>query len=725
MYFYQSKEALRLTLAAMLTKFDRVMQLAAIARKYDLDLASNADYEKAMFELIMEVSRHQKLKLSFLQRSVCTIRNHSRLSGHVRTISENDLEYLADQIRNEPIFAKIYIHTPEEIQKHALDLLPDYLKEMIISGRKRAEIPDAKSQNILKREGGIDQHSQFDQVSHKAENPSDLPKEGSALYKKGDMIGEDYEVRGIIGKGGFGVVFLVYSRSMRDVRALKTFRDELLSNPDAREAFKREALLWVNLETYPYILAAKWMSEVSGRLFVEMDYIAPDDQGRVNLADHLARAGGPLDTNQALRWAIQFCLGMEHARAHGIECHRDIKPANILITPDGMLKISDFGLSAAAEVAWRGSGGLDASLLSMGEDHAFGFSLMQSDGKVRCGTPGYMAPEVYRYEGADIRSDIYSFGLVLWQMASGSRSHPFSMPWQGDMERYLRGIYEQQIAGRVPRIKEPLGSIIERCLLPSPSERFGNFQELRGSLEPIWQERTGRKFEIPQIREQTADSWNNKGGALNALGRHEEAIECCERALAINPRYGAGFVTKGAALAFLGRYEEAISCYDNALRIDPQDTDSWNNKGHALWLLGRHEDAIACWDRALVLDPQSTRTWNYKGFVLLSLGRHEEAIGCCDHALAIDLQNICAWNNKGNALSSLGRYEEAIDCYDKVLAIDPRDADAWYNKALEADKLGRFREAMSFYRKVIELASPTHASETAYARQRLQELESK
>jgi serine/threonine protein kinase len=195
----------------------------------------------------------------------------------------------------------------------------------------------------------------------------DAPRQEAAeLYKKGDVIGRKWEVHGTLGRGGFGVVYLAYDRHTKEVCALKTFRDELLADAAAREAFKKEALLWVNLEAHPFIVAARWVEEVSGRLFVQMDYMVPDAKGRVSLADYLARAGGPLDAGQALRWAVQFCLGMEHAQARGIKCHRDIKPANILITQDGTLKISDFGLAAAAEVAWRGTGGRGGSLVTRG-----------------------------------------------------------------------------------------------------------------------------------------------------------------------------------------------------------------------------------------------------------------------------------------------------------------------------------------------------------------------
>jgi serine/threonine protein kinase len=94
---------------------------------------------------------------------------------------------------------------------------------------------------------------------------------------------------------------------------------------------------------------------------------------------------------------------------------------------------------------------------------------------------------VYRCEGTDKRSDIYSFGLVLWQMAAGSRVPPFMVPWRNDMENFLRAIHEQQMTSRIPSVKGPFGPLIERCLQPAPSERYASFQELRDALESSWE----------------------------------------------------------------------------------------------------------------------------------------------------------------------------------------------------------------------------------------------
>ena len=131
-------------------------------------------------------------------------------------------------------------------------------------------------------------------VIAKASPPIIAHSEPTEFYKKGDVIGGKYEVHGTLGKGGFGVVYLVYDRDLREVCALKTFRDELLADAAAREAFKKEALLWVNLEEHPFILAARWVTEIFGRLFVRMDYVPPDDTGAGKPGRPSGAGGRPL-----------------------------------------------------------------------------------------------------------------------------------------------------------------------------------------------------------------------------------------------------------------------------------------------------------------------------------------------------------------------------------------------------------------------------------------------
>ena len=582
-------------------------------------------------------------------------------------------------------------------------------------------------------------------------------------YAAGDVIAGKYDVRRVLGKGGCGIVYLVRLRETGEEFALKTFKDELTADPAALEAFKMEALVWVNLERHPFILPAIWVEEirhgriatsddsgklvmdarsaqeVSGRLLVIMDCVEADAQGRATLGDYLA--GGPLEESQVLKWGIQFCLGMEHARAHGVECHRDIKPANIMITQDGTLKVSDFGLAIATESAWRAAGGWLSAVT--GKDGDFGLSVIQAEGKAIRGTPGYIAPEVCRSEGASVRSDIYSFGLVLWQMAAGSPFPPFQVPRGADMIAYMRAVYTQQVSGGIPRLDGPLGAVIERCLRPKPSERYGTFQELRAALEPILERKTGRKFEMPQSTGKTAAFWNNKGGSLAALGRHEEAIrcydtalelepkspkvwnnkgsalsalarrkeafECFDKALAIDSRFAMACENKGRELHLLGRLDEALHCYDKALSLDSGDAGAWQKKGSVLAAMGKHADAIACYDRALAITPRSLESLYNKGLSLMWLGKSTEAWTCFEQVLVIDPGFEMAWINKGNLLAASGRHEDAVSCFDQLIAINSANADAHNNKATSLAALGRREEALASCDRALK-ADPRHAS---------------
>jgi serine/threonine protein kinase len=497
-----------------------------------------------------------------------------------------------------------------------------------------------------------------------------------APYKKRDFIGQKYEVHGILGIGGFGVVYLVYSRELGGVCALKTFKDEYLADQEVRKRFHKEASVWVELGRHPYLVRALAVDEVSGRLYVATEYIAPNEEGLNSLEGYLQRR--PPDLAQSLRWAIQICHGMEYAYTKGVRAHRDLKPANIMIAQDKTAKITDFGLAGvlSESPAMRAAGG--------GAQPGRSGSSGQTMPGTGFGTPTHMSPEQFdNAVGCDERSDIYSFGIVLYQMATGGRL-PFLAPMGADWQAMRRLHCESP----VPPLDSPLFPIIQRCLEKSPEKRYQTFKAVRDNLEPLLQHQTGEVIIPPEPKELEAWEWTNKGYSLENLGRHEEAIRCCDKALEFDPRLAAAWTNKGNSLNSLGCYEEAIPCFDKALEIDPRDADGWTNKGTSLGSLGRYEEAIPCFDKALEIDP-----------------RH-----------------VKAWTNKGASLHRLGRYEEAIPCFDKALEIDPRHVNAWTNKALAEDDLGQWREAARSYQQFLALAPAQYAEQIEYARKRLREL---
>ena len=602
--------------------------------------------------------------------------------------------------------------------QRAMDFSGQWTQQNTCASASFHAIYHLRMADFLKLLGSIFGDKENDERSLEKRLGEIFPCEPGALYRAGDRVGNWYEVIGMLGKGGNGVVYLVLSLSDQQFYALKTFRDEFLASGAAREAFKRELSVWVGLGKHPNILELHKVLEYSGRLFVEMECVF-DWNRRISLQDQLKKRNGPLDSNQSLDWAIQFCFGMEHARACGVVCHQDIKPGNILITSKGTLKIADFGLAAGAVMGRRGAGG--GSFISGGKEGNFGLSLIQVGGKQLCGTPGYMAPEVYRGELPDQRSDIYSFGIVLSQMANGSSAPPFGGQNCAGVENYLELIYRQQMSGLLPRVNGPLRLVITKCLQAEPSHRYGSFRDLRCDLEKILRERTGRTVQAPVADTQTVFFWNHKGCSLVALGRADEAIACFDKALAIEPRAAHNWYNKGTAFYKLGRYKEAGGCFQQALELDANFAQAWSGMGDCYSSFKTHMEACRCYDKALEINPKDFAVWNNRGVTLVELGRLDEAITNFDKALALDPRNAISWAQKANALLKLRRDREAIGCLDNALAIDPRYYPAWFLKAKTEQALGHLREARQSYRNYVSV-TPAHSNDVAFAQQQLRQL---
>jgi tetratricopeptide (TPR) repeat protein len=183
------------------------------------------------------------------------------------------------------------------------------------------------------------------------------------------------------------------------------------------------------------------------------------------------------------------------------------------------------------------------------------------------------------------------------------------------------------------------------------------------------------------------------------------------------------WIHNGADLYSLGRYDEAIECYDKALELNPQDADAWSGKGGCLMTMGRYEEAVNYYNTALEINPQHTMAWSGKGGCLICLGRYNEAIECYDKALELNPKDALAWHSKGSCLMSLRRFRQAIECFDRALKISPQYAQTWFVKGVAEHQLGLRREAVVSYRRFIELASARHQKYVEIARSRLRELE--
>jgi len=490
-----------------------------------------------------------------------------------------------------------------------------------------------------------------------------------------------------------GIVYVVYDHEWREAFAAKTYMDEVFAlNPVLADRFRREALIWVNLDLHQNVTQARFVETIGGKPFLFLEYVSGGDLSRWIGTPRLTE-----DLPQVLRFAIQFCDGMNHALSKGIKAHRDIKPQNCLITEDATLKVTDFGLAKVFDDARMEEG--KGVKIDEGERAQGRLQLGLTCTGVAAGTAPYMAPEQFDdAKHVDVRADIYSFGAMLFEMVSGR------LPFYGQTWEEYKFLHKNQKPPSLGIGNPALEGLIQKCLAKDREARFADFGELRERLAELYTELTGEAAPQPVTGEKlTAVDWNNKGGSLANLGRRAEALECFKRALEINPHLAGAWNNQGNALADLGRPAEALECYQRALEINPHYAEAWYNQGNVLERLGRPAEALECYRRSLEINAHLAAAWYNQGNALAKLGRPAEAVECYRRSLEISPHDAEAWNNQGNALADLGRRAEALECYQRALEINPHYASAWNNRGSALADLGRPAEALECFKRALEI----------------------
>ena len=290
----------------------------------------------------------------------------------------------------------------------------------------------------------------------------------------GETVGH-YRVIGKLGVGGMGVVYEAEDVRLSRRVALKFLPDDMVGDPDAARRFKREAQMVAELN-HPHICIIHEVDEDKGRVFIAMERL----EG-TNLKLHMAKKS--LDTPEVVRIALQVTDALDAAHSRKI-VHRDIKPGNIFVSPSGHVKVLDFGLARRFETE-TGDQGLEGSTIP-------GRPL---------GTANYMAPERILQMPLDPRCDLFSLGVVIYEMATGRL--PFAGASPSETVTNVLDKAPDPLTRLSPQQPMRLDRIVRRLLAKRADDRYQSAAELRrelstlqvngraGLLRRVWQKVTG------------------------------------------------------------------------------------------------------------------------------------------------------------------------------------------------------------------------------------------
>jgi len=266
---------------------------------------------------------------------------------------------------------------------------------------------------------------------------------------QGEVIAGRFELVELIGKGGMSSVYKAQDRLLDRMVAIKILHPHFTEDEEYVERFRREARSVAQL-SHPNIVTVIDRGEDAGRQYIVFEYVEGE-----NLKELLERTG-PMPVRDALVMALQMTRALSFAHGRGL-IHRDVKPQNVLLNADGQAKMTDFGIARSIDVQGVT---ITGTIL---------------------GTSEYIAPEQARGEQVDAQTDVYSMGVVLYELLTGG------VPFEGDnfVTVALRHVNEPvpSVLDRRPEVPARVATAVERSMAKFPAERFQSMDELSGELE--------------------------------------------------------------------------------------------------------------------------------------------------------------------------------------------------------------------------------------------------
>lgn len=496
-------------------------------------------------------------------------------------------------------------------------------------------------------------------------------------YQPGDRIGGRYLVHKAL-MGGMGEVYLCLDLEEMYPYALKTFQQRYLTDTQRlRRIFEQEVATWVALEKHSNIVRCFYMTMLDSQPFMVLDWVASEENYGTDLRSWLRQ--GPLALNLALEIGIDICCGLMHAQAKlpgTVFVHRDLKPENILMAQGGLAKITDFGLAQIAE-------GARLEIATAPNENRQSFVI----DKGIMGTPAYMAPEQWRGEMLDERTDIYALGCILYEMVTGASPFPsaFVSTTFPNFHTWLRGMQDAHEKGIVAPLSATfptaLNDLLQHCLAKAQADRLASLADMRMRLTDIYQ---AQFHQAPPIRPEpsafTAVDYNNRGITYSALQQHAASLADFERAVALDPNYAKTYYNRGNTHRVLQQHTAALADFDRAIQLDPGYGIAYTGRGNTYADRQQHRAALADFDRAVKLDPNDANGYNNRGNTYAALQQYKAALVDFNRAIELDPKFSTAYANRGNLYHTLQQLEAALIDFGRSLELNPDNAIAYYNR---------------------------------------------
>ncbi|MBN1551908.1 protein kinase [bacterium] len=293
--------------------------------------------------------------------------------------------------------------------------------------------------------------------------------EYASPWKIGQVLLNEYEITGILGRGGMGMVYRVQSKTQGHHYALKTLLEQNIGDACQKASFLRELRTWVDLPDHPNLIPCCFFRTIDDRLAIFSEYAAGG-----SLRDWI-RKNPTRSLEKILEIAIRSAWGLHAAHHYGV-VHQDIKPANILMTADGVPRISDFGLARA----------LHASGIRTMVSDPLESVLVSSSGM----TTAYCSPEQAARKKLDHRTDIWSWGITILEMFNGQLACRIGIA----APIALRSVAEHPDPETGMEIPPAIVELLARCFQENPKDRWRSMAEIADRIQALYTELTGREW---------------------------------------------------------------------------------------------------------------------------------------------------------------------------------------------------------------------------------------